>query len=142
MDSKALVELEDIRLRNGGAVSPYAVVERAKPKSNPLHKYFEWDNKKASHNYRLWQARMLIRVTVITLPNTTEEIRAYVSLLDDRNNEGGYRATIDVLENEDWCRALLTQAYKDFMVFKNKYNQLVEFAPVFEAYDKIAAVKD
>ena len=137
MDSKVIAELEDIRIRGKGVINPHALVERAKPKNNPLHSYFEWDNKIAGHNYRLWQARKMISVIVTSAPTTDEEIRAYVSLPTDRNIQGGYRAIIDVLSDDTWRQALLEQAFKDFQIFKQRYDQLVELAPIFEAYETV-----
>jgi hypothetical protein len=44
----------------GGMYSPKEVVEAAKPKNSPIHRYFEWDKDKAAYLYNLQQARRLI----------------------------------------------------------------------------------
>lgn len=49
-----------------GFLKPSLVLEHAVDKKSALHKHFEWDNSKASHNYRLIQARKLIRKVTIT----------------------------------------------------------------------------
>lgn len=41
------------------------VVNTARPPTSPLHPVFEWDNKKAADEYRLHQARHLVRCFTI-----------------------------------------------------------------------------
>jgi len=58
-------ELERIRKEKGGYLRTADVVEEAEAKSNPLHDCFEWDDSSAGHQYRMQQARQLIRVVHI-----------------------------------------------------------------------------
>lgn len=55
-------ELVRIYERDGG-VRASVVVRESRPKKAPLHDEFEWDNDVAAENYRLNQARALIRAT-------------------------------------------------------------------------------
>lgn len=49
---------------------PERVLEVARAPSNPLHKFFQWDNGKAAEAYRLGQAREMIRIVhVLTAIN-------------------------------------------------------------------------
>lgn len=57
---KVGTRLEHIRTRHG-ALTADNVVRDARPAKSPLHPFFEWDNRKAGHQYRLGQARHLIR---------------------------------------------------------------------------------
>jgi len=71
MDSiKARVqqEVNSIYQENGN-VRPTTLIERAKPKDSPIHDAFEWDNKKAGHEFRLIQARRWIRVSAPDIKN-------------------------------------------------------------------------
>lgn len=45
-------------------LTPEGVVAKATPPESALHQYFEWDNEKAGHKYRVDQARTLIRRVV------------------------------------------------------------------------------
>jgi hypothetical protein len=90
-------EIERIAGKLGGAVEPEQIVTSAKRKTSVLHTYFEWDDTAAAHEYRLDQARHLIRsievvttdegetvnkfhsVTVLT-PGAEAERRAYVTV--------------------------------------------------------------
>jgi len=132
-----LNELELIRNKNGGILRPEDVVEFAEDPKTALHKKFTWDNDKAAHEYRLWQARELIRVSVNILPQNNKPFRAYVSLVDDRKNPGGgYRALVDVMVDGELREKLLEQAIKDMRGFQKKYKALKELASVFSVMDE------
>jgi hypothetical protein len=55
--AEALAQVET----RAGTITPDAVVHAAEVPTNPLHGYFEWDDSKAGHAYRVDQARNLIR---------------------------------------------------------------------------------
>jgi hypothetical protein len=63
-----VAELETIRRNAGGVLRPEDVVSFAADPDTELHSRFEWDDTEAAQQYRLWQARQLIRVTVTVLP--------------------------------------------------------------------------
>lgn len=133
-------ELELIRRRNGGILRAEQVVEFARNPKTALHSQFEWDDTKAGYQYRLWQAREIIRVRVTMEPRINAETRAYVSLYSDRKQPGGgYRAIADVLSDEERREELLQQALRDMEAFKHKYIQLKRLAPVFAAMDRVQA---
>lgn len=127
-------ELERIRLAHGGLLRPEDVVAAARLKASPLHDQFEWDDNAAAVQYRLWQARQLIRVAVTVLPQSEQPVRAYVSLRTDRTVAGGgYRPLGDVMGDERLREQLLAEALDDLKTFKIKYGRLRELAPVFVA---------
>jgi len=65
MDLATKNELQKLYDANG-YLKPSLVLKKAENKRSELHKHFEWDDSKASHNYRLIQARKLIRkVTIV-----------------------------------------------------------------------------
>lgn len=132
--SKHLAELQSIAKSNGGILRAEDVVEFAREPSTALHSRFEWHNGKAAHEWRLHQARNLIRVSVTLLPNVETPYRAFVSLMPDRSETGGgYRRTIDVLSDAESRKQLLTQALDDLSRMEAKYAQLEELAGVFAA---------
>lgn len=132
-------ELERIRLKNNGVLKPEAVVEEAKDEKSPLHKYFTWDDSVAAHQWRLEQARRLIRAVVTIVDDHKPVIvRAYVSLTTDRGKDS-YRAIRDVLAMEQYREQLLKDAFRDMEVFRRKYAVLTELAGVFAAIDAAIA---
>ena len=46
--------------RHGGVYRPALFVVEASAKSHPAHRWFEWDDAKASHSFRLQQARHFV----------------------------------------------------------------------------------
>lgn len=131
-------ELEAVRKRHGGILRPADVVEFAADPDTALHARFAWDDATAGYQYRLWQARELIRVCVVVLKDDTPEVRAYVSLKDDRQEEGGgYRTTASVLRDPEMRAALLAQAKEDMKRFEREYDVLTELADVFAAMRKV-----
>lgn len=136
-------ELLAICKENHGVLRPEDVVERAKNSKSPLHPLFTWDDTAAAREYRIWQARELIRVSVITLPEAPNEpIRTFVSLMSDRRKvAGGYRCLTTVLSNSRQRAILLEQALKELKYWEKKYKQLTELAPIFAARETVARRK-
>lgn len=127
-------ELEHIRQSHGGILRATDVVAFARNPDTALYRRFEWDDTKAAEQYRLWQARELIRVVVQTSPADSTPTRIYVSLTDDRRNDGGgYRTLDDVMRSKAMREALLKQAHADMVRFETKYQHLSELAAVIDA---------
>jgi hypothetical protein len=57
---KVARELEIIRARRGMLTAPI-LLDEARKKSHPLHNCFEWNDSKAAEQFRLQQARSLIK---------------------------------------------------------------------------------
>lgn len=132
-------ELNRIASKSGGILKPEIVVEEASREDSPLHSRFTWDDSEAAHQYRLEQARRLIRVTVQFIPNVSNEPeRIWVSLKQDQNNEGGgYRTLVSVLSDVELRKQLLNEAMEDMDRFEEKYSHLTELSEVFKAMKRI-----
>lgn len=130
-------ELEVVRKDADGVLYPRDVVAYAENEETALHDCFEWDDTKAGHAHRIWQARRLIRAVVTVIPATNQTIEAYVSLKSDRQEEGGYRLMFDVLSDKQRRKQLLSDALADMELVERKYNQLQELAPVFDAVRQV-----
>ena len=151
-------ELILIRDSNGGLISPRKVVDFARDPGSALHKRFEWDDSKAAEDYRLWQARKVIRLELVIIGKDEQgqtviisgveseddgaggqEVRAYVSLTSDRagDDSGGYRSLVDVLSDESYRDQMLESAKTDMIIFKRKYQVLSQLSKVFAEMDKI-----
>lgn len=137
MNKEKLEALEQIRLKHGGVLHAKHLVEDAVDPKHPYHDDFTWNNEKAGHEHRLWQARELINVAVTVLKNSNSPIQAYVSLNSDRYNGGGYRSIVDVMSDKDLREQLLNRALNDLDTYRKKYEQLHELTPIFAAADKV-----
>ena len=120
-----------------GILRPADIVKAATPKSSPLHDMFQWDDTQAATQYRLWQAREMIRVSVRLLPQNGTKTRVYVSLGSDRIEDGGgYRCMVSVMSDADQRAELLADVLGELKAIRIKYAELQELAAVFAAIDK------
>lgn len=113
-EQKAIEEaLTEIAESNDGRLTADAVVAAAAKKDSVLHALFEWDSKKAAHQYRLDQARSLIRsVRVnITTHKTVISTVAYVRDPDLKPDEQGYVSTMSLIGNAERSRSVLVDEF-------------------------------
>jgi len=133
-----VAELKRLADRHGGELRPADVVDAARPKRSPLHACFEWDDTAAAQEWRLHQARNLLRVVVAYEPADSKEAthcRVFVSLTPDRESGAGYRLTRAVLTDPRMRHQLLADARAEMKCFVAKYRLLDELATVFAAMD-------
>lgn len=101
-------ELARIYERDGG-VRASVVVDEAKPKDSPLHDSFEWNNGKAGAQYRMIQARKLIRRVKIEFEDAPVVLVNVPSVVTISNpdNEGVYKPPSVIVESvSEYTRAL------------------------------------
>jgi len=75
-DEEKAAILREIAEKHGGNLDPKDVVEEAKASSHPLHDYFEWRDKIAGEQFRIDQARALIRSVRIEVKTNSAPMRA------------------------------------------------------------------
>jgi len=137
--TKAQAELEAIATRHNGLLRPRDVVEFARNPETALHARFEWEDTKAAHEYRLWQARQLITVYVTAEPRTERQYQVFVSLPSDQQNPGGgYRRLSAVLSDAEMAEELLAQALADLQRLQRAYRELKALRAVFAEIDAAA----
>ena len=131
------IKSELIGLSNeDGLIEPAAVVDWAK--SNPtsaLHKALEWDDKKAAGEYRLWQARKLIKLHIVSDDGAPE----VVSLSVDRATGAGYRRVDDVLASRDLSKIMLRDALEELGRVKSRYERIEELTEIWAETEKVRA---
>ena len=131
------IKRELTSLEKGGLIKPEDVVAFAENPKTALHKKFTWDNTEAGYQWRLYEARQLIRAVVIYIPYLKKEHRVYVSLSTDRykNPGGGYRRVSVVLEDYKKTQQMILDALSEWELFKNKYSAIRELVAGFKAMD-------
>ena len=104
------------------------VVDAAAHPDHALHSYFCWDDTEAARQYRLSQARGLIRKVMVSGPDPdSPAVPEWVSLRQDRAEPGGgYRETSEVINSKDLLAQLEDTAKKDIDGVLNRYNMLRE----------------
>lgn len=129
--------LQDIAARNSGELTPDVVVTEAADPKHQLHRFFEWDDKVAAHQHRLYQARSLIRVVRVEDPEAREGTsRAFLSVSD----KGGvsYRSLGDVKRSAEMQMAVLRSAERDLEAFERRHRDLLDVCEnIVEARGKI-----
>ena len=133
-----LAELLSIKeASKSGRLHPEDVVIEAEDESSALHDNFEWDDEVAGHEYRIEQARHLIRVVArpLDVGGKAFSTRVFLRL----PGETGYRTTVDVMTEPESRALALASALEELARVRVKYAHLQELAGVFSALDKIAA---
>jgi hypothetical protein len=121
MDERIIEELRKIR-GNDPTIDPAKVVAFAKNPKTALHSRFEWNDKAASHEYRLWQARQVCRafVTVLDTGESDEPVRMFVSVRKDDETRG-YVPTAEVLNDAEMRRDLVAAQLTRLWNIYNSY---------------------
>lgn len=108
-----------------------------------LHPCFEWDNSKAAERYRLQQAKTLmsnlVQVEIIedkSQKSANTHVRAFVSI-EPRSNKAVYRPVCLAMSNEETKRIVIANAYKELLMFRDKYEKFTEFKSVIEAINNL-----
>lgn len=135
-------ELERIRTVNNGRLAQETVVEEARDKKSPLHPAFEWNDKRAAHQYRLSQAGYVIRmlsVSYVEGEKKTAPIRAFVNV--SRDEDRSYTSIAHAMSDDELREQVLARALKELNDWRERYSELEEFAGLFATIEglKIAA---
>lgn len=133
--------LEQIREENGGHLPPEQVIEYAEDPASPLHDFFEWDDNLAAHQFRLAQARRLIRrvkFEQIVLARGSrkievEVVRQYESAPMDRRAGVGYTSVDDLMRDPLRRGSLLQAVLKQLQNLRRRYTALNELSSVWNA---------
>ena len=98
-----------------GELTAELVVDEARKPASPLHERFEWNDMRAAEQYRLEQARRLVRSVHIVIEQ--RPVRAFPFI----PQSGSYRPIADVLTNVDWRQQMLDEFKRDAQRFERKW---------------------
>jgi hypothetical protein len=143
VNQKRLEELQHIEAENG-ILKVDDVVTFAKDPTTALHSWSGWkgwDVTVAANEFYKQQARTLIRglFTYEATPDGPKKFMAFVSIIDDRKQGGGYRPMLHVMQDSDWKARLLNTALSELRAFQVKYDKLVQLAGVMKSIDEALA---
>lgn len=117
-----------------GELTPSAVVTAAKPKNHPLHSQFTWDDKDAADQFRLEQARGLIRSVKIVFKRADGEYDDVRSWHSVRRPSGTSYEPADKVAKDPFLREMaLREMQRDWMSFKSKYESFAEFVSLMNS---------
>lgn len=105
-----------------GKITPEVIVREASDKSSPLHSYFEWDDERAGHRWRVQQARILLNNIQVKVVSDGEERQ--ISVFEVTSSSEGYKS-IDTFTREDveYVKADIRSRLKALNEKMKSYNQ-------------------
>lgn len=128
-------------LSEQGGVTPRDVLDTARSDNSPLHEYFEWNDKKAADEYRLEQARRMLRSINVRYieDGQPKEARAF-QVVHKQAYEGGPRQykSFQVLYGDSaFAAQMMDRAFEDLVTWKKRYQPYTEmwanFGDCFQA---------
>lgn len=117
-----------------GHIDVDLLVDLAKKRSNPLHRYFEWDDSTAAALYRRDQARKIVKSITIVIEG--DDIPAYQSVVftdEDGNKKRLYTDTETCIENEDLWQQVIAQALREADRWSMLYKRYEDLGPIHNA---------
>ena len=123
-------ELQRISDQEGGRLTPVAVVEAARDPDHVLHPLFEWDNLVAAENFRLDQARALIRSVHVVDDRYSRPPPVFISMVTDDGRR--YVTVKEVQLDVNAQIQILKSAERDLEAWKLRYKLLAELFPAVE----------
>ena len=122
--------LMDIKAKNCKLV-PELVVDEAKNKHSPIHKYFDWSDNTAAKSWRLQQARYLIAsvTEVVIIQGKESEQRSFFSVGARRNSETEYVTVQEAVTEKPYREQLLSEII-------TKMENLTQLMKMFKQYDQ------
>ena len=136
-------ELERIR-KQRGELTPDITIEEAKPAKAPLHCQFEWDDQKAGNEFRLMQARNLIRsvIEVEIVNKKTVPTQAYYHIRNeaDKGESGRYEPRQVVVQSIDMFQSALAMLEQKLSSAVRAVQELKEAAGQSKHKGKMAII--
>lgn len=130
--------IEMLREKFKGELTPEDILDDAKNGNSPLHSFFEWGDSAAAHQYRLQQARGLIRAVVAIYTREDDgkaaiRQKAYVHI--KQGDTSHYREMSHAMSVKSTRDNVMGTAWRELQQWRAKYKDLQEFANVFAAID-------
>lgn len=130
--------LEMLRQRFKGEITPRDLLDDARNPNSPLHSFFEWSDTEAAEQYRLQQARGLIRSVVaiyVQEDKPATRVRAYVHVPEPGTPH--YRETGHAMSQKKTRDMVLQRALRELIGWQKRYHELHEFADLFENIEQL-----
>lgn len=132
--------LEWLETRHNGLLSAEAVLADAKDEASPLNAAFEWDDTEAAQQYRLDQARSLMRSIKVEIRQVKTvpavPVRAYVNVR--QHEQRGYAPIATAMSDADLRQQILQRAFRELKHWHDRYKEYEELAAVFAAIEQTA----
>jgi hypothetical protein len=116
-------------------LTPEQIVAAAEPEHSPLHDWFEWNNDDAAQQYRLVQAREMLRfIEVVRVERAVEPVRAFHVVRIE--GQSVYAKESRVFSDEELRKQVIDAALAQLESWQRRYDQYVELAGINAAITK------
>lgn len=141
---KAAIAAEVAALkRQDGSYAPQDLVEFAKDETTDLHNAFEWDDSVAGHEYRLLQARQLLKVYAVNYDNPAKPEQPISVPLLRGGDEGSYLSQSAVGDREDYRLSVLDEVTSKLISMRDTYEPILpELKPVWRSVKRACKTSD
>lgn len=130
-----------LREQHGGITAEIILNDAQYGEGAVYGEYFQWDDASAAGQYRLDQARKLLRSICVTFEErpAAEPIRAFVVVA--RNDDQQYEDIVTVMSDAALRQQVMTRAWRELESWRRRYDDLVEFGALFAAIDRMKAAR-
>lgn len=111
------------QLKQTGPLTAERVLQEASKPGSALHRFFEWDDQKAAHQYRLTQARQLLRSIEVVIEDAKGKqvpMKAYYSV-KDADGQREYQPMEFVFDTPDLAEQVVEQARAQLEAWQTRY---------------------
>lgn len=129
--------LELLRQQCKGELTPKDVVDDARNPNSPLHSFFEWSDSEAAEQWRLQQARGLIRSVVaiyVQEDKPATRVRAYVHVPEP--SAPHYRDSGQAMSMKKTRDLVLQRAWRELQAWRKRYADLKQLSELFVCIDE------
>lgn len=140
-EKRLLVEVKkavDRLEKKNVVVKPQDLVNEARAKHSPLHKFFVWDDSEAAESYRRHQAGQYIGRCKVYYKDGRKErgyqkVKVKVQYNGDEKMEEGYVSTARVLSEEELRSQVIKSGLRELHRWKVKYSAYDELMELVDA---------
>lgn len=135
---------EAVKASTEGKPTAADLLEEAEDESCPIHDAFEWDDSKAGHEYRLSQARSMMRSFVVVPEESSKPREGHRALEiqsvpsgDGTRPKAAYVPVVDVMKDPVARGELLQRALGELVSIRRRFKHLQELASVFAEVEAV-----
>ena len=119
-----------------GKFKPKDVVDIARPKKSPLHKYFDWNDTSAAEKWRIHQARIIISsIEVSIVGSSCPPVRKWIHVSLGKNKTSYVDSNTAMKTPELWNQ-VIQKALDEVIYWRDKYEQYKELSPIVRAINE------
>lgn len=129
----------------GREVNKQKLLEQAKDPNHPLHKCLEWNDKKAGHEYRLYQIRNIVNCVTVEIEGRTitafPDVRLSKEDTDSTSPIPSRIANItieEVLSDPDLRRRKANMILNQLIRLRREHQAFTELSVIWRAIDEVA----